>query len=99
MARVVKMMDGFNAADITSALNNLIIERNPPSVEQLPNYVSSQVLSPTGAYNGITLAVLDSVQGHGLVSAATRAYDRAGSRSAALVGQRHVAACQSSDEA
>ena len=63
----------MRATFITTALNNLIIERNPPSVEQLPNYVSSQVLSPSGAYNGITLAVLDSVQGHGLVSAATRA--------------------------
>ena len=76
LERVVKMMDGFDAADITASLNNLIIERNPPSVEQLPNYVSSQVLSPSGSYNGISLAVLDSVQGHGLVSAATRAYDR-----------------------
>jgi DNA repair protein RadA/Sms len=76
LERVIKMMDGFNAADITSALSNLFIERNPPSVEQLPNYVSSQVLAPSGSYHGIALAVLDSVQGHGLVSAATRAYDR-----------------------
>lgn len=76
LERVVKMMDGFSTSDITTALNNLMIERNPPSVEQLPNYVSSQVLSPSGSYNGVTLAVLDSVQGHGLVSGATRAYDR-----------------------
>lgn len=76
LERVVRMMDGFDAADITTTLKNLLIERNPPSVEQLPNYVSSQVLSCSGAYHGISLAVLDSVQGHGLVSAATRAYDR-----------------------
>lgn len=74
--RLVRMMDGFDAVSINTAMTNLNVERNPPSVEQLPNYVSSQVLSPSGSYHGITLAVLDSVQGHGLVSAATRAYDR-----------------------
>ena len=44
--------------------------------EQLPNYVSSQVLSPSGSYHGIALAVLDSVQGHGLVCTCTARRDR-----------------------
>lgn len=75
--RLLKMMDGFEADDITRAMVNLCVERNPPSVEQLPNYVSSQVLSAGGLYHtGMTMVALDSVQGHGLVSAATRSYDR-----------------------
>lgn len=74
--RLIRMMDGDSAESIHNTLNNLLIERNPPSVERLAHYVASQILSSTGAYHGITLAVLDSVQGHGLVSAATRAYDR-----------------------
>lgn len=45
--RLVKMMDGFDAVGVNTAMTNLAVERNPPSVEQLPNYVSSQVLSPS----------------------------------------------------
>jgi len=37
LERVVKMMDGFDAADITSALNNLIIEREPSRIVQILN--------------------------------------------------------------
>lgn len=74
--RLLKMMDGFSVEDINVSMQNLFVERNPPSVEQLPNYVSRQILSPSALYHGIASAVLDSVQGHGLVSAATRAYDR-----------------------
>jgi DNA repair protein RadA/Sms len=74
--RVLRMMDGFSADDVNRTLQNLSVERNVPSVEQLPNYAGSQVLSPTGSYHGVAMVVLDSVQGHGLVSAATRAYDR-----------------------
>jgi DNA repair protein RadA/Sms len=75
--RLRRMMDGFEADDITRSAVNLCVEPNPPSVEQLPNYVSRQVLSAGGMYHtGMTMVVLDSVQGHGLVSAATRSYDR-----------------------
>ena len=71
------MMESFTPEEITRVLMRLRVERNPPSVEQLPNFVSSQILSPSGLYHGdMSLVVLDSVQGHGLVSAATRAYDR-----------------------
>jgi len=74
--RLIRMMGDDSAESINRTLEHLMIERNPPSVEMLPHYVSSQILSPSGAYHGIALTVLDSVQGHGLVSAATRAYDR-----------------------
>lgn len=63
--------------ETSNAVNtNLLVERNPPAVASLPGYVASQVLSPAGSYHGVTLVVLDSVQGHGLASAATRTYDR-----------------------
>lgn len=75
--RLRRMMDGFSADDITQSMVHLCVEHNPPSIDQLPNYISRQVLSPGGIYHTrMTLVVLDSVQGHGLVSAATRTYDR-----------------------
>lgn len=74
--RLRRMMNGFDADDITQAITHLCVERNPPAVEQLPSYVSRQVLSVGGLYHtNMAMVVLDSVQGHGLVSAATRSYD------------------------
>ena len=74
--RLRRMMNGFDADDITQAITHLCVERNPPAVEQLPSYVSRQVLSVGGLYHtNMAMVVLDSVHGHGLVSAATRSYD------------------------
>jgi DNA repair protein RadA/Sms len=74
--RLLRMMSGLPADDITQAMVHLCVERQPPSPEQLPHYVASQVLASGGIYHSVKLVILDSVQGHGLVSAATRAYDR-----------------------
>lgn len=74
--RIVRMADGRSAEQMKIVINNLHVERVAPSVEQLPHYVSTQILSPSGQYHGTTFVIIDSVQGHGLASAATRTYDR-----------------------
>lgn len=76
LERLLRMVSDQCPAVIERSLSNVIIERNPPPVEMLPQYVANQILSPSGAYRELALVVLDSVQGHGLVGSATRAYDR-----------------------
>jgi predicted ATP-dependent serine protease len=43
-------------------------------LETLPSFLAHQVMGSSGAHHGVTLIVVDSVQGHGLHSAATRKY-------------------------
>jgi predicted ATP-dependent serine protease len=75
--RFYPMMEGWPGGDVTQAMVCLRVEEQPPSIDQLPSYVSRQILSPGGRHHcDVKLVILDSVQGHGLVSSATRAYDR-----------------------
>ncbi len=75
--RFYPMLSGIPATDITRAMIHLRVEANPPSIDQLPSYVSRQILSPNGSHHfDVKMVIIDSVQGHGLVSSATKAYDR-----------------------
>jgi len=44
------------------------------NIEDLPSFLSHQVLNQNGKYHGVKFIVVDSVQGHGLSAAATKKY-------------------------
>jgi len=56
------------------ALSNVEPEDALYDLEALPTFLAHQVLSSNGKYHDVRLIVVDSVQGHGLSSTATRTY-------------------------
>jgi DNA repair protein RadA/Sms len=62
----------------TQVANNALAKIQPEDglydVEHLPQFLSQHVLSPGGKYHGLKFIILDSIQGHGLSSAATKQY-------------------------
>ena len=60
--------------DLKKGLANTLPEEGVYDIETLPSFLTHQVLSPSGKHRGVKLIVVDSVQGHGLASAATRKY-------------------------
>jgi DNA repair protein RadA/Sms len=53
-------------------LANLHVETGVQDLEALPSFFANHALSPIGAYHGIKLIVIDSVQGSGLQASAAR---------------------------
>lgn len=74
--RALLMTAQLGRGDVQHALAHLQVEADLRDIEDLPRFVATHVLSPTGRYHGVKLIVLDSIQGHGLSGAATRAYER-----------------------
>lgn len=72
--RAVRMTSHWPRADVERALSHLHVECDLHDIESLPRFIATHVLSPGGRYHGIEMIVLDSIQGHGLAAAATRAY-------------------------
>lgn len=64
----------WTAGDVAEALKRIEPEDGVYDLETLPSFLSHQVMSPSGKHHGVSLIVLDSVQGHGLASTATRKY-------------------------
>jgi len=62
--------------DADKAMGNVDAEEAIYGIENLPSFLSHQVLSPGSKYNGVSLIVIDSVQGHGLSAAATTKYQQ-----------------------
>jgi KaiC/GvpD/RAD55 family RecA-like ATPase len=62
----VKMAFDMPPSKVREALSNIHVETAISDVEALPNFFASQVLNPHGAYHGVSLVVLDSIQGQGL---------------------------------
>jgi len=60
--------------DVTAALQRIDAEDGINDLETLPGFLSHQVLSQSGKYHGTAFIVLDSVQGHGISTAATKKY-------------------------
>jgi DNA repair protein RadA/Sms len=58
------------------ALAHIQIDDGLYDVNALPAFITRAVLSPVGQYHGVKLVVLDSIQGHGLAAAATKAYGK-----------------------
>lgn len=68
------MTTNWTQDDSNKALGNFIPEETIYDIETLPSFLGHQVLNSTGKYHDVKLIVLDSVQGHGLASTATRKY-------------------------
>ena len=61
-------------SEVDGALSRVHAEDGIYDVEQLPTFLAHQVLASSGKYHDVKFIVIDSVQGHGLASAATRKY-------------------------
>ncbi|HEX8521766.1 MAG TPA: ATPase domain-containing protein, partial [Tepidisphaeraceae bacterium] len=65
-AGFVNMASDLPPSKVRAALSNIHVETGIHDVEMLPNFFASQVLNPHGPYHGVSLIVLDSIQGPGL---------------------------------
>ena len=65
-AGFVAMASDMTQHRVRTALSNIHVETGIHDVEMLPNFFASQVLNPHGPYHGVSLIVLDSIQGPGL---------------------------------
>jgi len=75
LAKVARQMTSdWPRGDADRALKNVLPEEGIYDLENLPSFLSHQVMSHSGKYNGVKLIVVDSVQGHGLSASATRKY-------------------------
>lgn len=74
--RAIRMCGGWPPEDAWTALSNLHVEPNLSDLQMLPGYLAQQALSPAGMHHGAKLVIIDSIQGQGLSSAATRKYER-----------------------
>jgi DNA repair protein RadA/Sms len=75
LKRVARQMTSdWPRKEADQALGNVLPEEGIYDLETLPTFLAHKVMSPAGEYHGVTLIVIDSVQGHGLAAAATRKY-------------------------
>lgn len=65
-AGFINMASDMPPSQVRAALSNIHVETGIHDVEMLPNFFASQVLNPHGPYHGVSLIVLDSIQGPGL---------------------------------
>lgn len=68
--RAVRMTSDWPRADAEQALSHMLC-CDEVFIERLPGFLCQQVLSATGRFHGTGVIILDSIQGHGLPSAAT----------------------------
>lgn len=73
-AGFVNMAGDWPQAKVRGALGNIHVESGIHDVEMLPAFFASQVLNPHGPYHGVSLIVLDSIQGPGLSASNFDAY-------------------------
>lgn len=72
--RAQLMSSDWSLEDTERALSLIEPEEGIYDIENLPSFLSHQVLSQNGKYFGASLIVIDSIQGHGLSSTATKKY-------------------------
>ncbi len=70
----LKMSSDLPPSKVRGALSNVHVETGIHDVTQLPNFFASQVLNPHGPYHGVSMIVLDSIQGPGLSASNFEAY-------------------------
>ena len=61
--RAQQMTSDWKPLDIARSLSNVHVDHSVFDVTTLPDFLMRQVLSPGGAYHGVKLIVLDSIQG------------------------------------
>lgn len=75
LAKVARQMTSdWPRKDADHAMRHVLPEESIYDIETLPSFLAHQVMSPSGKYHGVSLIVIDSVQGHGLSAGATRKY-------------------------
>ncbi len=74
--RAGRMTAHWDRDEVRLALSNLQVEPNLVGVEALPGLVRRNVLVRDGAYYGIDLLILDSIQGQGLPSSSSARYEK-----------------------
>lgn len=72
--RARQMAAKWPSKDLNRALSSIQPEDGIYDVENLPSFLTRQVIGQSGKYHGVKLIVVDSIQGHGLSSAATKQY-------------------------
>lgn len=72
--RARRMCSQWPVKDVNKALANVIPEESVYDIETLPSFLAHRVMNPSGPYHGVSVIVVDSVQGHGLPSTASRKY-------------------------
>jgi DNA repair protein RadA/Sms len=63
---ILKMTSDWAAEDVKRAMSNLHVETSIHDVKMLPGYLTQTLLNPGGIYHGVTMVVIDSIQGPGL---------------------------------
>lgn len=75
LAKVARQMTSdWSRKDADHAMRHVLPEESVYDIETLPSFLAHQVMSPSGKYHGVSLIVIDSIQGHGLSAGATRKY-------------------------
>ncbi|MEX2673458.1 MAG: AAA family ATPase [Phycisphaeraceae bacterium] len=75
-ARAQQMLSEQLRDEADRAMSMISVEPNVRDITMLPTFAMHEVLHPSGKYHGVKLIVLDSIQGEGLASAATKAYSK-----------------------
>ncbi len=68
------IMTGWSSKDIKTALSQVEPEEGVHDIENLPSFLMHQIMSPSGKYHGAACIIIDSIQGHGLPSTASKKY-------------------------
>jgi len=68
------IMTGWPSSDSDAALSRVEPEEGVYDIETLPSFLMHQILSPSGKHHGTTCIIIDSIQGHGLPSTASKKY-------------------------
>jgi DNA repair protein RadA/Sms len=72
----IRITGDWDRSAVERALAHIQINDGLYDVNMLPALVTRAILNPAGQYYGAKLVVLDSIQGHGLAAAATKAYGK-----------------------
>jgi DNA repair protein RadA/Sms len=70
----LKMSSDLAPSKVRGAMSNVHVETGIHDVTALPNFFASQVLNSNGMYHGVSMIVLDSIQGPGLSASNFEAY-------------------------
>lgn len=68
------IMTGWPASETDAALRHVEPEEGIYDIETLPSFLMHQIMSPSGKYHGTACIIIDSIQGHGLPSTASKKY-------------------------
>ena len=74
-ARALTMMSTWPTQQVQRTLRNLLVEENLHGTATLVNFLAMNVLTGTGRFHGVSLIVLDSIQGQGLSANATAEWE------------------------